>query len=52
MDIALYAELYLQRRLNLDDLVSGHVALGELEQGFNALRSGNGTRVVITDFTR
>ena len=52
VDIGLYAELYLQGRFNLDDLVSGRVALGELDKGFELLRSGTVARAVITDFTR
>jgi S-(hydroxymethyl)glutathione dehydrogenase/alcohol dehydrogenase len=49
-DIPMYAELYLQGRLNLDDLVSKTVALREVNDGYAALKDGSLTRVVVTSF--
>ena len=40
-DIPMYADLYLQGRLNLDDVVS---------KGYAASRDGSLTRVVVTSF--
>ncbi|OLO25748.1 alcohol dehydrogenase [Streptomyces sp. MNU77] len=50
-DIPLYASLYLQGRMNLADLVSKEIALGEIEQGYDALKDGSTARVVITDLS-
>jgi S-(hydroxymethyl)glutathione dehydrogenase / alcohol dehydrogenase len=49
-DIPMYAELYLQRRMNLDDLVSKTISLGEVNDGYAALKDGSLTRVVVTSF--
>jgi S-(hydroxymethyl)glutathione dehydrogenase/alcohol dehydrogenase len=49
-DIPMYAELYLQGRMNLDDLVSITIALREVNQGYAALKDGSLTRVVVTSF--
>jgi S-(hydroxymethyl)glutathione dehydrogenase/alcohol dehydrogenase len=49
-DIPMYAELYLQGRLNLDDLVSKTIALREVNDGYAALKDGSLTRVVVTSF--
>jgi S-(hydroxymethyl)glutathione dehydrogenase/alcohol dehydrogenase len=49
-DIPMYAELYLQGRLNLDDLVSRTIALSEVNDGYAALKDGSLTRVVVTSF--
>ena len=49
-DIPMYADLYLQGRLNLDDLVSKQIALHEVNDGYAALRDGSINRVVITSF--
>jgi S-(hydroxymethyl)glutathione dehydrogenase/alcohol dehydrogenase len=46
----MYAELHLQGRLNLDDLVSKTVALREVNDGYAALKDGSLTRVVVTSF--
>ncbi|MFC8435129.1 zinc-binding dehydrogenase [Streptomyces sp. NPDC057253] len=50
-DIPLYASLYLQGRMNLDDLVSKQISLGEINEGYESLRDGNTVRVVVTDFS-
>ncbi|MDT0267402.1 zinc-binding dehydrogenase [Streptomyces sp. DSM 44915] len=49
-DIPLYASLYLQGRMNLDDLVSKEIGLSDITAGYEALKDGNTARVVITDF--
>ena len=49
-DIPMYAELYLQGRLNLDDLVSKTISLREVNDGYAALKDGSLTRVVVTSF--
>jgi S-(hydroxymethyl)glutathione dehydrogenase/alcohol dehydrogenase len=49
-DIPMYAELYLQGRMNLDDLVSKRIALSEVNEGYEALKSGSLNRVVVTSF--
>jgi S-(hydroxymethyl)glutathione dehydrogenase/alcohol dehydrogenase len=49
-DIPMYAELYLQGRLNLDGLVSKRIALRDVNDGYAALNSGTLNRVVITSF--
>jgi S-(hydroxymethyl)glutathione dehydrogenase / alcohol dehydrogenase len=49
-DIPMYADLYLQGRMNLDDLVSKRIALGEVNDGYVALRDGSLNRVVVTSF--
>jgi S-(hydroxymethyl)glutathione dehydrogenase/alcohol dehydrogenase len=49
-DIPMYAELYLQGRMNLDDLVSRKIALREVNEGYAALKDGSLNRVVVTSF--
>jgi S-(hydroxymethyl)glutathione dehydrogenase/alcohol dehydrogenase len=49
-DIPMYAELYLQGRMNLDDLVSKTISLAEVNDGYAALKYGSLTRVVVTSF--
>jgi S-(hydroxymethyl)glutathione dehydrogenase/alcohol dehydrogenase len=49
-DIPLLAELYLQGRLNLDDLVSRRIALRDVNDGYAALKDGSINRVVVTSF--
>lgn len=49
-DIPLYAELYLQGRFNLDDLVSKEISLDEVNEGYAALKDPAINRVVITSF--
>jgi len=48
--IPMYAELYLQGRLNLDALVSKRIALRDVNDGSAALKSGSLNRVVMTSF--
>jgi S-(hydroxymethyl)glutathione dehydrogenase / alcohol dehydrogenase len=49
-DIPMYAQLYLQGRMNLDDLVSKRIALREVNDGYAALKDGTLNRVVVTSF--
>ena len=49
-DIPMYAQLYLQGRMNLDDLVSRKISLHEVNDGYAALKDGSLTRVVVTSF--
>ena len=49
-DIPMYAALYLQGRMNLDDLVSKKIALRDVNDGYAALKDGSLTRVVVTSF--
>lgn len=47
-DIPMYADLYLQGRFNLDDLVSREIPLDGVNDGYDALKESDVTRVVIT----
>jgi S-(hydroxymethyl)glutathione dehydrogenase / alcohol dehydrogenase len=49
-DIPYYTDLYLQGRLNLDDLVSLEISLSEIEDGYARLKDPAITRIVITSF--
>jgi S-(hydroxymethyl)glutathione dehydrogenase/alcohol dehydrogenase len=49
-DIPMYADLYLEGRLNLDDLVSRTIALGDVNQGYADIHEAALNRVVVTAF--
>ncbi len=49
-DIPMFAEYYLQGRLNLDDLVSQEVALDEIDRAYDQLKAGTVIRSVVTSF--
>ena len=49
-DIPMYAALYLQGRMNLDDLVSKKISLRDVNDGYAALKDGLLNRVVVTSF--
>lgn len=49
-DIPMIAELYLQGRYNLDDLVSKEISLEEINEGYESLKDPSINRVVITKF--
>jgi len=51
-DIPIYARLYLQGRMNLDDLVSKTISLREVNDGYAALSDGSLNRVVVTSFAQ
>jgi S-(hydroxymethyl)glutathione dehydrogenase/alcohol dehydrogenase len=46
----MYADLYLQGRMNLDDLVSRTISLREVNDGYASLKDGSLNRVVVTSF--
>lgn len=48
LDIALYADLHIQGRLNLDDLVSKHIDLEAINETYAELEGGQVSRAVIT----
>ncbi len=47
VDMPRFVELYLQGKLHLDDLVSGHIRLNDINEAFKALESGEIARNVI-----
>ena len=49
-DIPKYAELYLQGKFNLDDLISKEISVNDVNEGYAALRDSSITRVMITSF--
>ena len=49
-DIPLYADLYVQGRLNLDDLVSQEISIDQVEEAYEQLKQGGIIRSVITKF--
>jgi S-(hydroxymethyl)glutathione dehydrogenase/alcohol dehydrogenase len=49
-DIPMYADLYLQGRMNLDDLVSQTISLRDVNEGYESLKGGSLNRVVVTSF--
>ncbi|MEV7694669.1 Zn-dependent alcohol dehydrogenase [Microbacterium sp. NPDC089189] len=49
-DIPRYARLYQQGRLNLDDLIAREIALDDVADAYEELRTGTTARSVITDF--
>lgn len=50
-DIPMYAEMYLQGKLNLDDLVSEEINIDQVQDAFTKLKEGKVSgRSVITSF--
>lgn len=50
-DIPMYTQLYLQGRMNLDDLVTKEIALDDINEGYELVkRDSSIVRVVITSF--
>ncbi len=47
IDIPQYVDLYMQGRLDLDDLISKHITLDEVNEGYEALKRGEVARSVI-----
>jgi len=47
IDIPRYVELYMNNRLNLDDLVSARISLDQVNEGYAALNRGEVARSVI-----
>lgn len=50
VDIRMFANLYLQGRFNLDDLVSERIGLDEIDRAYGELARGEVARAVITRF--
>jgi S-(hydroxymethyl)glutathione dehydrogenase/alcohol dehydrogenase len=50
VDIPMYARLYLQGRFKLDELVSQHIGLDQIAEGYEAVAAGGVARSVITRF--
>ncbi|MBW9122071.1 Zn-dependent alcohol dehydrogenase [Microbacterium trichothecenolyticum] len=46
-DIAMFAQFYLQGRFNLDDLVSKHIGLEEIDEAYVELKTGKTARSVV-----
>lgn len=49
-DIPMYADMYVQGRLNLDDLISQEISIDQIEEGYEALKRGEVIRSIITSF--
>jgi S-(hydroxymethyl)glutathione dehydrogenase / alcohol dehydrogenase len=49
-DIPMYANLYLQGKLNLDDLISREIGIEEINEAYSELKKGAIARSVITSF--
>ena len=49
-DIPMYAQLYLDGRFNLDDLISKEISLSEINEAYEELKNGGIARSVITSF--
>jgi S-(hydroxymethyl)glutathione dehydrogenase/alcohol dehydrogenase len=49
-DIPMYANLYLQGRFNLDDLISNEISIGEINEAYKQIAQGAIARSVITRF--
>jgi len=48
IDLPRYVEMYLDGRLNLDDLVTDRIQLSDINEGFARMETGYGARSVIT----
>jgi len=46
-DMPQYVNMYLDGRLNLDDMVSRHIHLEQINEGYTAMQNREGTRTVI-----
>jgi S-(hydroxymethyl)glutathione dehydrogenase/alcohol dehydrogenase len=49
-DIPMYAQLYLEGRFNLDDLISKEINISEINEAYEELKKGAIARSVITSF--
>ncbi len=49
-DIPMYADLYLQGRFNLDDLISSEINIAEINDAYLDLKKGVISRSVFTSF--
>jgi len=50
IDIPMFADLYLQGRFKLDELISHRISLDEIDHGYELLQGGAVARSVITSF--
>ncbi|GIF19058.1 S-(hydroxymethyl)glutathione dehydrogenase/alcohol dehydrogenase [Actinoplanes tereljensis] len=50
-DIPLYAAMYIQGRMNLDDLITKQIGLADINAGYDSLKDPTTARVVITDLS-
>ncbi len=48
LDMPRFIDLYLDGRLMLDEMVSGHITLDQVNEGYDLMRRGETTRTVIT----
>lgn len=46
-DVARFVDMYVEGQYNLDDLVSHHLELDEINRGFDMMRSGEAVRSVV-----
>ncbi|MFV0405415.1 MAG: zinc-binding dehydrogenase [Propioniciclava sp.] len=49
-DIPMYADLYVQGRMNLDDLVSQEIGIDDVQEAYEQLKRGEVIRSVVTRF--
>ncbi len=49
-DIPMYADMYVQGRLNLDDLISQEISIDQITEGYEALKRGDVIRSMVTSF--
>lgn len=49
-DIPMYADFYLQGRLNLDDLITREIGLDQIDEAYEQLSHGGSIRSVVTSF--
>jgi len=49
-DIPMYADLYLQGRFNLDDLISKEINVAQINEAYEELKTGKIARSIITSF--
>jgi S-(hydroxymethyl)glutathione dehydrogenase/alcohol dehydrogenase len=47
LDIPTYAELYLRGRINLDDMITQRIGLGEIDNAFKSMQAGELVRAVV-----
>ena len=49
-DMQMLVQFYLDGRLNLDDMLTGRIALTDINKGFDAMSKGEGLRTIV-DFS-
>jgi S-(hydroxymethyl)glutathione dehydrogenase/alcohol dehydrogenase len=49
-DIPMFADLYLQGRFNLDDLVAKEIKLSQINEAYREVKAGAAARTVVTSF--